>query len=433
MDDCHAVALVGNPGTGKSTLLNGLIGKSVFLAGHSSGTGLTTKIQDHEEGSITFFDTPGLDDISTRAQAGKELNQLLRQNKNIKIAFVITLEGGRLRRSDIATMDVILDAISVDTNNRFGIIINKMTEREFSTVHNSAHEKFNLQALVASEKLNTSHWCFVRDYAELRDAENDMLISTDVVKLFRGLPVTKMKDASVKDIDTDTYEEIMYKLEEEHKRRMKQLKLMASIIFLLGTGTVGLNMVASQVWLFKVCRDLASVAWISQQLPILIDLLEESGEINIRNSTAGNITSSFYSWATSKLTTFVSENIPTTLESQLSNFSFIDIMDEGLSSALNAASDFFEINSTTNFSLRATVEEGLTLLANVSSTIVESKGFQDTVDTIEEGFSYVSKFAFNVSSTIVKSTTFKSSVSKMKEGVRWGGQQIFRLLNETQI
>lgn len=43
------VVFVGNPGVGKSTLLNSLVGSAVFKSGLSTGSGLTQSFQWHED------------------------------------------------------------------------------------------------------------------------------------------------------------------------------------------------------------------------------------------------------------------------------------------------------------------------------------------------------------------------------------------------
>ena len=60
---------VGNPGVGKSSLLNAIIGDPVFEAGVSVGGGLTTYMEMKELKDGQFYgDTPGLDDIKRRRE-----------------------------------------------------------------------------------------------------------------------------------------------------------------------------------------------------------------------------------------------------------------------------------------------------------------------------------------------------------------------------
>lgn len=72
------VVFIGNPGTGKSTLMNGLIGEAKFDSGISlglflpsydslkflDGIGVTRQITLFTHNGITYCDTPGLGMIS---------------------------------------------------------------------------------------------------------------------------------------------------------------------------------------------------------------------------------------------------------------------------------------------------------------------------------------------------------------------------------
>jgi len=122
------IIFVGNPGVGKSSLLNCVAGKLVFRSGTSTGKGLTYKLTEKTVGNTTFCDTPGLEDNTYRKQAGEAISKLLKQGGICKIFFVVTEEAGRIRPQDTATMKVILDA-APEIGNRYGIIVNKLSKK----------------------------------------------------------------------------------------------------------------------------------------------------------------------------------------------------------------------------------------------------------------------------------------------------------------
>lgn len=120
--------LAGNPGAGKSTLLNSMLRAPIFKSGVNIGEGMTRVVQLHTVGNLVYGDTPGLDDVKLREQAAAEIYKLMREVSSLKLAFVITLEAGRLRPADIETMNVILKSLNnPDIHDKFGIIINKLS------------------------------------------------------------------------------------------------------------------------------------------------------------------------------------------------------------------------------------------------------------------------------------------------------------------
>ncbi|EFA85999.1 hypothetical protein PPL_01232 [Heterostelium album PN500] len=63
------INFLGNPGGGKSTLCNSVIGKVVFESGVSVGKGLTTKTQSYKLENRLIVDSPGLSDPVMRERA----------------------------------------------------------------------------------------------------------------------------------------------------------------------------------------------------------------------------------------------------------------------------------------------------------------------------------------------------------------------------
>lgn len=118
--------VVGNPGVGKSTLLNGVVGKIVFKSGLSFDSGYTKFLQEFETNpGIVWIDTPGLKDSKIRLQSGQEIEKAMKKGGLYRLLFVVTLEEGRVRPDDAATLLVILAAIPEEV--QFSIILNKLS------------------------------------------------------------------------------------------------------------------------------------------------------------------------------------------------------------------------------------------------------------------------------------------------------------------
>ena len=119
---------VGNPGVGKSTLINSIVQKAVCKGGVSIKGGLTKTLKkyvDEKTGQV-YMDTPGLDDAERREHAAEEITQALKEDGQYKIFFVLTVEAGRIRPGDLKTMELITGSCKDIT--KYHIIYNKLSE-----------------------------------------------------------------------------------------------------------------------------------------------------------------------------------------------------------------------------------------------------------------------------------------------------------------
>lgn len=131
-NDMHVI-MIGNPGTGKSTLLNSAADRILFKSGVSQVTGLTTVLQTEQYRRLRVSDTPGLSDIKTKERAAEEICKALRIGGPTKLVFVWTTNSGRVTAEHYATTKVVLEALirlKIEIHGKYTVIINQVKPKE---------------------------------------------------------------------------------------------------------------------------------------------------------------------------------------------------------------------------------------------------------------------------------------------------------------
>eukprot|EP01091_Cochliopodium_minus_P009282 TRINITY_DN2251_c0_g2_i1.p1 TRINITY_DN2251_c0_g2~~TRINITY_DN2251_c0_g2_i1.p1 ORF type:complete len:425 (-),score=118.72 TRINITY_DN2251_c0_g2_i1:35-1309(-) len=200
------ILLLGNPGAGKSTILNCLIGKVIFESGMSFGTGLSQYLKTYKHEGIIYGDTPGLSDVLKRKEAAKEITKALQQNGIFKIIFVVTVNSGRVSPDDLITLNCILDAF--DHPVPFGIIVNKISQKLYDVISQDKESRERLFLCFNSGNHKTDFFHhFIRN-EELVEANGGLIkLPEDLLDfIYKKVPPFIVRKEEVKEVKADNYE-----------------------------------------------------------------------------------------------------------------------------------------------------------------------------------------------------------------------------------
>ncbi|KAG1702230.1 hypothetical protein DVH05_010020 [Phytophthora capsici] len=226
---------LGNPGTGKSTLINCLARNPVFKAGISYGGGLTSFFQKHEHDGKVYMDTPGLADRTLMKQAAEAITKALRQSGTYKIFFMVRLENGRVVADDLSTIETLISCINLE-EVPFTIIINNVKERQFRAMMEKGDAFKKVATLVNAGKYITPSIVFIPTIKELDEEDNAIAPLPDHAAHFIQLEAKSVviEADRVSDVKIAEYEQVLKELQktlekqqndnEALRRRMGELE-----------------------------------------------------------------------------------------------------------------------------------------------------------------------------------------------------------------
>ena len=220
MSEC--TLMIGNPGVGKSTLLNGLVGKAVFKSGVSIAPGLTKVLQMYQAPWGAWYgDTPGL---AYTPQAAEEIAKALKtQHGCYKLLFVVRDYAGRISPADVATIKLVLDALP-EVRSAYGIIFNKMGKRMIKMFNNDPEAMQKLMATINVGRDNPT--AYIHLYAtndELED-ENDVVhtLTPELEAFIQQVPFVEIKYGDVGVIHGNKFEALREQVECDLLRALRQ-------------------------------------------------------------------------------------------------------------------------------------------------------------------------------------------------------------------
>ncbi|KAG7384874.1 hypothetical protein PHYBOEH_009258 [Phytophthora boehmeriae] len=222
---------LGNPGTGKSTLINCLIGNQVFQAGVNWGDGLTRDFQRFESNGVTYMDTPGLADGSIIELAARAITTALKQSGSYKLFFMVRLQNGRVVSEDLSTVESVLDSIELP-GVRYSILINNISRKVYETLSTRGREFDAIASLINSGKYSTTNICLIPRIDELTEKNNQVVqLPLRVVDFIENkAPTISILQTNVKNIAVDKFHQQTAKIRAElEEARRENLELIRRV------------------------------------------------------------------------------------------------------------------------------------------------------------------------------------------------------------
>lgn len=202
---------IGNPGAGKSSLINCFLHERVFKSGISeNGVGVSYKLDIKVAHGRRWMDTPGLSDIKLRKAAATAIDQTLSMGGRYQIMFVLLLVGNRIRAEDLTTISLVLQAANQITQDSYAIMFNQIREKSLKKLKLSAFMG-NLEETLRSRRCPTTKYVYFNLFNELMEDEDNVLtdLPEGTVTFIRDLPEININKHIVQDVRTEEFDEIM--------------------------------------------------------------------------------------------------------------------------------------------------------------------------------------------------------------------------------
>lgn len=181
------IVCIGNPGVGKSTLLNGMCGTCLFTSGLAvDGKGVTREHKaaplpfntHYHDSGIVLSDTPGLMDAADLQDAANQILSALNQKGQFKVFFVIRFQHQMVSPADLNTIASIVSAcrgssgsLGVAGLSQFGVIVNMVEEDEMAMAKFKSEDELARHVEELVRGLDECRQCAVRAVVNKKDVK----------------------------------------------------------------------------------------------------------------------------------------------------------------------------------------------------------------------------------------------------------------------
>ena len=167
---------------------------------------MTFQLDCKTHDGVTYLDTPGLADVKLRQEAARAITTALRKSGTYQIFFVITLQAGRIRPEDMATIKLVLESCS--DIKCYSIIINKLSKGAYDCLIKDNGEKLKILGLQINEQIRRVDYpptvLLLKNREELNDTDDVLVKWDDLEKFARQAPCTIVNSNSVQEILPDS-------------------------------------------------------------------------------------------------------------------------------------------------------------------------------------------------------------------------------------